>query len=75
MGWDEGLAEGRALEVELECGHLEFEIKSVLVGFSSLDELTSGTETIFVSDVADFVDDAIRAGVGVARKLILYENS
>lgn len=65
MGWDEGLAVGRALEVELECGHLKQRFDSVLVDSSTLTELTGGTEAIFVSDVADFVDDAVRAGVGV----------
>lgn len=66
MGWDEGLAVGRELEVELECGHLKQRFHLILVEFPSLTELTSGTEAIFVSDVADLVDDAVWASVAVA---------
>lgn len=57
---------GRALEVELECGHLKQRFDLILVDSPSLTELTGGTEAIFVSDVANFVDDAVWASVAVA---------
>lgn len=52
--------------MELECGHLKWEFGLVLDDSPPLTELTGGTEAVFVGDVADFVDDAVGSGVGVA---------